>query len=82
MSTSYKKSNSNLVSRPVVHNQARTGTLRRKLTISNPVNQYQVTRAVVEKSLMASDACVALRASHARAKGLVAGRADFNPLRR
>lgn len=38
----------NLVSRPAVHNLARTGTLRRKLTIPNPVNQYQVARAVAE----------------------------------
>jgi hypothetical protein len=31
-----------------VHNLARAGTLRRKLTIPNPVNQYQVARAIVQ----------------------------------
>ncbi len=48
LDTSKKGSKSNLVSRPAVHNLARTGTLRRKLTIPNPVNQYQTARAVVE----------------------------------
>lgn len=38
----------NFVSRPAVHNQARAGTLRRKLTIPNPVNQYQVARAIIQ----------------------------------
>jgi hypothetical protein len=38
----------NHVSRPSTHNLARSGTLRRKLTIPNPVNQYQVARAVVD----------------------------------
>lgn len=38
----------NFTSRAGLHNQARAGTLRRKLTIQNPVNQYQITRAVVE----------------------------------
>jgi hypothetical protein len=48
LDTTKKGSKANLVSRPAVHNQARTGTLRRKLTIPNPVNQYQVARAVAE----------------------------------
>lgn len=48
LDTSRKGSKNNLVSRPAIHNQARTGTLRRKLTIPNPVNQYQVARAVAE----------------------------------
>lgn len=39
---------SNLITRPAIHNLARSGTLRRKLTIPNPVNQYQVARAVVQ----------------------------------
>lgn len=48
LDTSKQGSKSNLVSRPAIHNLARTGTLRRKLTITNPVNQYQVARAVAE----------------------------------
>lgn len=48
LDTSKKGSKGNLVSRPAIHNLARTGTLRRKLTIPNPVNQYQVARAVAE----------------------------------
>jgi hypothetical protein len=114
----------NLTTRAAVHNLARTGTLRRKLTIPNPVNQYQIARAVaegwkelkslqqliedhaplhhgsevvwalwgaicldckldastVEKSLLASDPCVALCALHARAKGLVTGTVDVSVL--
>lgn len=38
----------NLTTRAAVHNLARTGTLRRKLTIPNPVNQYQIARAVAD----------------------------------
>ena len=34
-------------SRPAQHNLARSGTLRRKLSIPNPVNMYQVAEAVV-----------------------------------
>lgn len=48
----------NLTTRPAVHNQARTGTLRRKLTIPNPVNQYQVARAVVEGWKELKSACM------------------------
>jgi len=48
----------NLTTRPAVHNQARTGTLRRKLTIPNPVNQYQVARAVGEGWKALKSACV------------------------
>jgi len=48
LDTTKKGIKTNLVSRPAIHNQARTGTLRRKLTIPNPVNQYQVSRAVAE----------------------------------
>ena len=48
LDTTNKGSKTNLVSRPAVHNLARTGTLRRKLTIPNPVNQYQIARAVAE----------------------------------
>ncbi len=42
------KIKSNLTTLPAIHNQARAETLRRKLTIPNPVNQYQIARAVVE----------------------------------
>lgn len=38
----------NLTTRPAIHNLARSGTLRRKLIIPNPVNQYQVSRAVAQ----------------------------------
>lgn len=48
LDTTKKGSKGNLVSRPAIHNLARTGTLRRKLTIPNPVNQYQIARAVAE----------------------------------
>ncbi len=48
LDTTKKGSKGNLVSRPAVHNLARTGTLRRKLTIPNPVSQYQVARAIAE----------------------------------
>lgn len=45
---SKKGLNKNFTSRPAIHNQARSGTLRRKLTIPNPVNQYQIARAIAE----------------------------------
>src|SRR5690606_37834113 len=48
LDTSKRGIKKNFISRPAIHNQARTGTLRRKLTIPNPINQYQVARAVVE----------------------------------
>lgn len=49
LDTSNKKGiKNNQASQPAIHNLARSGTLRRKLAIPNPVNQYQVARAVVE----------------------------------
>jgi len=57
LDTSKKGSKSNLTSQPAVHNQARTGTLRRKLTIPNPVNQYQIARAVAEGWAELKSAC-------------------------
>ncbi len=48
LDTTKKGSANNLITRPAIHNLARSGTLRRTLTIPNPVNQYQVARAVVE----------------------------------
>lgn len=41
------KSNPAFVTSPSVHNLARAGTLRRKLSIPNPVNQYQVAAQVL-----------------------------------
>ena len=48
LDTTKKGIKKNLITRPAIHNLARSGTLRRKLTIPNPVNQYQVARAVVQ----------------------------------
>lgn len=48
LDTSKKGIKKNFTSRSAIHNQARSGTLRRKLTIPNPVNQYQIARAIVE----------------------------------
>jgi hypothetical protein len=59
LDTTRTGSKGNLVSRPSVHNQARTGTLRRKLTIPNPVNQYQVASAVAEGWAELKSACMA-----------------------
>jgi hypothetical protein len=41
------KKNPAFVSQPSVHNLARAGTLRRKLSVPNPVNQYQIAKEVV-----------------------------------
>lgn len=41
------KSNPAFVSNPAIHNLARAGTLRRKLSIPNPVNQYQVAQEII-----------------------------------
>lgn len=76
----------NFVSRPAVHNLARAGTLRRKLTIPNPVNQYQVVRALVQgwseiKTLCASSP-ISLTTPVYRKHGsraIIAGE-DFNSL--
>lgn len=46
LDTTKKGIKNNLITRPAIHNLARSGTLRRKLTIPNPVNQYQVARAI------------------------------------
>ena len=48
LDTTKNGSKSNLTTRPAIHNLARSGTLRRKLTIPNPVNQYQVALAVTQ----------------------------------
>lgn len=36
------------VSNPVIHNLARAGTLRRRLSIPNPINQYQLTVEILK----------------------------------
>lgn len=41
------KANPAFVSNPAIHNLARAGTLRRKLSIPNPVNQYQVAQEII-----------------------------------
>ena len=86
LDTSKKGSKSNFVSRPAVHNLARAGTLRRKLTIPNPVNQYQVAQAIVQgwseiKTLCASSP-ISLTTPVYRKHGsraIIAGE-DFNSL--
>ena len=45
--SSRAKIRNNFVSKPAIHNLARAGTLRRKLAIPNPVNQYQVAKAII-----------------------------------
>lgn len=47
----------NVCSVPATHNLARSGTLRRKLTIPNPVNQYQVTWVVAHNWAKLKAAC-------------------------
>lgn len=58
LDTTPKGSKNNLTTQPAIHNLARTGTLRRKLTIPNPVNQYQIARAVAEGWTELKSACV------------------------
>lgn len=58
LDTTKKGSKNNLTTRPAIHNLARTGTLRRKLTIPNPVNQYQIARAVAEGWAALKSACL------------------------
>lgn len=60
LDTTRTGSKGNLVSRPPVHNQARTGTLRRKLTIPNPVKSDQVASAAAEGWAELKSACMAL----------------------
>ena len=58
LDTTKKGIKNNLTTRSAVHNLARTGTLRRKLTIPNPVSQYQIARAVAEGWVELKSACV------------------------
>lgn len=41
------KSGKSYISKPAIHNLARAGTLRRRLSIPNPVAFYQITNAIV-----------------------------------
>jgi len=58
LDTTKKGIKNNLTTRSAIHNLARTGTLRRKLTIPNPVSQYQIARAVAEGWVELKSACV------------------------
>jgi hypothetical protein len=80
LDTSKKGIKKNLISRPAIHNQARTGTLRRKLTIPNPVNQYQVARAVTEGWPELKAACRLSPISLTTPRYLKHGTRAINPL--
>lgn len=69
----------NLKTRPAFHNLARTGTLRRKLTIPNPVNQYQVARAVSEGWGELKSACAQSQISLTTPRYLKHGARAINP---
>lgn len=69
----------NLTTRPAVHNLARTGTLRRKLTIPNPVNQYQIARAVSEGWGELKSACAKSHISLTTPRYLKHGARSINP---
>jgi hypothetical protein len=43
-----RKLKNNFVGKAAVHNLARAGTLRRKLSLPNPINQYQIAKALVD----------------------------------
>lgn len=47
----------NRVTKPAVHNLARAGTLRRKLSLPNPISQYQVASVVVDHWLEIKKKC-------------------------
>jgi hypothetical protein len=57
LDTTKKGAKNNFKSRPAVHNLARSGTLRRKLTIPNPVNQYQIAQAIADGWVELKSAC-------------------------
>ena len=79
LDTSKKGSKGNLVSRPAVHNLARTGTLRRKLTIPNPVNQYQIASAVAQGWPELKSACALSPISLTMPRYLKHGARAINP---
>jgi len=57
LDTTKKGLKNNLTTRPATHNLARSGTLRRMLTIPNPVNQYQVAQSVAKGWRAIKSAC-------------------------
>jgi hypothetical protein len=73
------KMKSNLTTQPATHNLARSGTLRRKLTIPNPVNQYQVARAIVEGWKTLKTACALSPFSLTTPRYLKHGARAINP---
>jgi hypothetical protein len=58
LDTTKKGLKNNPTTRPSIHNLARSGTLRRKLTIPNPITQYQIVRAVAEGWVELKSTCV------------------------
>ena len=81
LDTTKKGLKSNLTTRPSIHNLARSGTLRRKLTIPNPINQYQVARAVTEGWVELKSACVGSPISLTTPRYLKHGLRALNPRR-
>jgi Reverse transcriptase (RNA-dependent DNA polymerase) len=79
LNTSKKGIKGNAVTRPAVHNLARSGTLRRKLTIPNPINQYQVARAIVEGWGSLKGLCLESNISLTTPKYLKHGARAINP---
>lgn len=79
LDTTKKGSKNNLTTWPAVHNQARTGTLRRKLTIPNPVNQYQIACAVAEGWGELKSACAVSPISLTTPRYLKHGLRAINP---
>ena len=80
LDTSPKGVGKNLTSRPAVYNLGRSGTLRRRLTIPNPVNQYQVARAVAEGWHELKSACRVSPISLTTPRYLKHGSRAINPL--
>lgn len=80
LDTTKKGSKNNLISRPAIHNLARSGTLRRKLTIPNPVNQYQVARAVAQGWGVLKSVCVGSPISLTTPRYLKHGTRIISPL--
>lgn len=81
LDTTKKGVKKNQTSRPAIHNLARSGTLRRKLTIPNPVNQYQVTRAIADGWGSLKPHCAASPLSLTTPRYLKHGPRAINPRR-
>ncbi|MEF8719478.1 MAG: RNA-directed DNA polymerase [Candidatus Accumulibacter necessarius] len=80
LNTTKKGMKSNLTTQPAIHNLARSGTLRRKLSIPNPVNQYQVARAIVEGWKTVKTACALSPFSLTTPRYLKHGARAINPV--